>query len=94
MSKTLFNAIGLVLLLNSSALNGQHSHGILTPGVTFPQDDSVLTDAPKMVTMSFRVDVRLLKLALYTADDEWINIGFIYALNPLTNNFLIQIPLD
>lgn len=67
MSKTLFNAIGLVLLLNSSALNGQHSHGILTPGVTFPQDDSVLTNAPKMVTMSFRVDVRLLKLALYTA---------------------------
>ena len=40
MSKTLFNAVGLILLLNSSTLSGQHSHGILTPGVTFPQDDS------------------------------------------------------
>lgn len=94
MSKTLFNAIGLFLLLNSSTLNGQHSHGILTPGVTFPQDDSVLTDPPKMVTMSFRVDVRLLKLALYTAEEEWIDIGFTYDPNRKNHNFVLPIPFE
>jgi methionine-rich copper-binding protein CopC len=94
MSKTLFNAVGLILLLNSSTLSGQHSHGILTPGVTFPQDDSVLTDPPKMVTMSFRVDVRLLKLALYTAEDEWIDIGFTYDPNRMNHNFVLPIPFE
>ena len=57
----------LTMLLSTNAY-AQHSHGILTPGVTFPQDDAVLIDPPQMITMSFRVDVRLLKLALYTAE--------------------------
>ena len=71
----------------------QHSHGILTPGVTFPQDDSVLIDPPKMITMSFRVDVRLLKLALYTSDEQWIDIAFKYDPNRKNNNFVLPIPL-
>ena len=47
-----------------------------------------------MVTMSFRVDVRLLKLALYTADDEWINIGFTYDPNRMNHNFVLPIPFE
>lgn len=72
----------------------QHSHGILTPGVTFPKDDSVLNQAPRMITMSFRVDVRLLKLALYSAEGEWINIGFVYDPELKNNNFVLPIPSD
>lgn len=81
--------LGLFYTMSSSA---QHSHGILTPGVTFPQDDSVLAEPPQMITMSFRVDVRLLKLALYTADDEWININFQYDPSRLNHNFVLPIP--
>ena len=72
----------------------QHSHGILTPGVTFPKDDSVLTDPPRMITMSFRADVRLLKLALYSAEGEWVNIGFTYDPGRMNNNFVLPIPGD
>lgn len=42
--------------------------------------------------MSFRVDVRLLKLALYTANDEWIDIGFAYDPSRMNNNFVLPIP--
>ncbi len=79
-------------LFMSTMSVAQHSHGILTPGVTFPQDDSVLTDPPQLITMSFRVDVRLLKLALYTADDEWININFQYDPSRLSHSFVLPIP--
>ena len=72
----------------------QHSHGILTPGVTFPQDDAVLIDPPKMVTMSFRVNVRLLKLALYTADEKWVDIAFKYNPDRKNNNFVLPIPFE
>ena len=72
----------------------QHSHGVLTPGVTFPKDDSVLTDPPRMITMSFRVDVRLLKLALYSAEGQWINIGFTYDPRRMDNSFVLPIPED
>ena len=78
--------------LFASLATAQHTHGILTPGVTFPKDDSVLTDPPRMITMSFRVDVRLLKLALYSAEGKWINIGFTYDPNRLNNNFVLPIP--
>jgi|TARA_B100000809_G_scaffold260142_1_gene306497 hypothetical protein len=86
---------GLVLtvLLSMNAYS-QHSHGILTPGVTFPQDDAVLTDPPQMITMSFRVDVQLLKLALYTAEEEWINIGFQYDPSRLSHSFVYLIPFE
>jgi len=65
----------------------QHSHGVLTPGVTFPTDDSVLDESPQMIMMSFRVDVALLKLALYTAEGQWINIGFSYDPNRMADSF-------
>lgn len=82
----------LLLLLFTQNGNAQHAHGILTPGVTFPKDDSVLLDAPRMITMSFRVDVVLLKLALYTADESWINIGFQYDPNRMSHSFVLPIP--
>jgi len=44
--------------------------------------------------MSFRVDVRLLKLALYSAEGEWINIGFAYDPGRMNNNFVLPIPGD
>ncbi len=84
--------IGGVLLCSQAV--GQHSHGILTPGVTFPQDDAVLFDPPRMITMSFRVDVRLLKLALYTAEEEWIDIGFTYQPDQMDSSFVYPIPFE
>ena len=83
----------LTMLLSTNAY-AQHSHGILTPGVTFPQDDAVLIDPPQMITMSFLVDVRLLKLALYTAEEEWINIGFQYDPSRLSHSFVYLIPFE
>jgi len=79
-------------LLFTCAAVAQHTHGVLTPGVTFPQDDAVLLDPPQMITMSFRVDVQLLKLALYTADGEWVNIGFTYDPNRVSHSFVYPIP--
>lgn len=80
------------LFLHSA--QAQHSHGILTPGVTFPKDDSVLNDSPKMITMSFRVDVKLLKLALFTDQGEWINIGFQYDPTRLSHSFVYPIQTE
>ena len=84
-------SLGVIFSTHSVA---QHTHGILTPGVTFPQDDAVLNDPPQMITMSFRVDVTLLKLALYTAEEGWINIGFQYDPNRLSHNFVLPIPFE
>ncbi|MFT4860888.1 MAG: methionine-rich copper-binding protein CopC [Pseudohongiellaceae bacterium] len=81
--------LGLLLCLPASA---QHAHGVLTPGVTFPQDDAVLNDPPRMITMSFRVDVRLLKLALFTDNGQWINLGFQYDPSRLNDSFVLPIP--
>ena len=81
----------LSLCFSSMAL-AQHTHGILTPGVTFPQDDSVLNEPPQLITMSFRVDVSLLKLALYTAEEKWINIGFQFDPTSTTHSFVLPIP--
>jgi len=81
--------LGMLLAASASA---QHSHGILTPGVTFPKDDAVLNEPPQMITMSFRVDVVLMKLALYTAEGKWINIGFQYDPNRMSHSFVYQLP--
>ncbi len=91
-----FNPLGMILalLLLSPVVQAQHTHGILTPGVTFPQDDAVLIDPPRMITMSFRVDVRLLKLALYTADEQWIDIGFSYDPGSMSHSFVYPIPFQ
>ena len=94
MGRLKFIIFTLFLLVAPIIAQAQHSHGILTPGVTFPQDDAVLIDPPKMVTMSFRVDVRLLKLALYTAEEEWINIGFKYDPSRKNNSFVLPIPFE
>ena len=94
MSKHRFLIFLLGIFCVSNNIFAQHSHGVLTPGVTFPKDDSVLIDPPKMITMSFRVDVRLLKLALYTADEEWIDIAFKYDPSRRNNNFVLPIPLQ
>lgn len=83
-----------VLICWSNLTLAQHTHGVLSPSVTFPQDDSVLTEAPRMLTMSFRVDVRLLKLALYTENGEWIDIGFIYDPSRVNHNFVLPIPSE
>ncbi|MGI9249970.1 MAG: copper resistance protein CopC [Pseudohongiellaceae bacterium] len=56
--------------------------------MTFPQDDAVLINPPQNITMSFRVDVRLLKLALYTDDGQWIDIGFRYEPERFTTGFV------
>ena len=82
--------IGLLLLPIVAV--SQHTHGVLSPSVTFPQDDAVLRDAPRMITMSFRVDVRLLKMALYTDDGQWIDIGFSYDPSKMEHNFVMPIP--
>lgn len=85
----IFTMLSLVLgLLLMSNLGAQHSHGVLTPGVTFPKNDSVLNAPPQMITMSFRVDVKLLKLALYSAEDHWIDIGFTYLPDRLSHSFV------
>ncbi len=84
-------AAGLLLAAGAPA---QHAHGVLTPGVTFPQDDAVLRDPPRMVTMSFRVSVRLLQLALYTAEGEWIDIGFVYDPERAHHNFVLPVPFE
>ena len=95
MSVKYFNIIiatfffGLAYSLPSDA---QHSHGVLSPSVTFPQDDAVLTEAPKMITMSFRVDVRLLKLTLYTDTGKSVDIGFGYDPGRVNHNFVLPIP--
>ena len=83
--------LGFSLMSNLSA---QHSHGVLTPGVTFPKNDSVLNAPPQMITMSFRVDVKLLKLALYSAEDQWIDIGFTYLPNRLSHSFVYPLHLS
>ncbi len=72
--------------------SAQHSHGVLSPSVTFPQDDAVLRDPPQMIAMSFRVDVQLLKLTLWTDKGEWINIGFIYVPDKYDDNYVTQLP--
>lgn len=54
----------------------------------------MLRDPPQMITMSFRVDVVLLKLALYTANDEWINIGFQYDPNRMHHSFVYPLPTE
>ena len=86
--------LSCLLVMATPMALAQHSHGVLTPGVTFPKDDSVLTDPPRMITMSFRVDVRLLKLALYSAEGQWINIGFTYDPRRMDNSFVLPIPED
>ena len=85
----------LVLILCLPGLaSAQHSHGVLTPSVTFPQDDAVLKEQPLMLTISFRVDVQLLKMQLYTNTGKWINLGFQWDPDQSDHNFVFPIPTE
>lgn len=93
----LLKFLSFTVLLSLGCLQlaaAQHSHGILTPGVTFPKDDSVLNVSPQMITMSFRVDVKLLKLALYSDQGDWINIGFQFDPSRLSHSFVYPLQSD
>lgn len=86
--------LAFLLLSVPGLLAAQHSHGVLTPSVTFPQDDAVLREQPRMLTISFRVDVQLLKLALYTDEGEWIDLGFQWDPSQSEHNFVFPIPTE
>lgn len=82
----------LALSLLPACAVAQHGHAVLSPSVTFPQDDAVLLEAPEMLTMSFRVDVHLLKLALFTDGGDPINLGFTYDPSRTNHNFVFRLP--
>lgn len=96
--KRQISTASLLLVLLVSCLPqwvlAQHSHGVLTPSVTFPQDDAVLREQPRMLTISFRVDVQLLKLALYTDEGKWIDLGFQWDPSQSEHNFVFPIPTE
>lgn len=81
-------AILSLLVLWTAASTAQHSHGVLSPGTTFPKDDSVLVSAPQSIILSFRVDVRLLKLILLAEDGRWVDIGFRYDPDRVGDSFV------
>jgi len=86
--------IVLLLCMTPELASAQHSHGVLTPSVTYPQDDAVLREQPRMLTISFRVDVRLLKMQLYTNTGEWINLSFQWDPDQSDHNFVFPIPTE
>jgi len=75
-------------------LLAQHSHGAITPAVTFPKDDAVLLEQPPMLTLSFRYNVQLLQFALYTGKGEWIDLGFEWDPGQIRPNFVFPIPSE
>ena len=83
----------LTMLLSASA-HAQHSHGILTPPGPRRREDAGIIDPPKKRTISCRVDVRLLKLDVYTAEEKWINIGFQYDPSRHGHSFVYLIPFE
>ncbi|HTE40395.1 MAG TPA: copper resistance protein CopC [Steroidobacteraceae bacterium] len=72
----------------------QHAHEAAAPllGLTSPKDDSVLATVPPVVVLSFRSDVRLLKLRLLSAARRNIDIGFYYDPARVRNNFVWSLP--
>ena len=87
--------VGFSLLLwGAVPANGQHAHEAGPPllGVTSPKDDSVLATVPPVVVLSFRSDVRLLKLRLLSAARRNIDIGFYYDPARVRNNMVWNLP--
>lgn len=83
----------VLLVLASSPALAQHSlHGPRYSGDlevdTLPPDDSVTATAPSVVTLRFNAYARLVKLALRSAEDQLVNIGFRYT--PVPNRVFIQ----
>lgn len=89
---TLILLSSLYLACFPASGHAQHSHGVLSPSVTFPPNDSALKDAPRMITMSFRVGVRLLKLTLHTDTGQWLDIGFRYDPARVAQNYAFPLP--
>ena len=83
--------LGIFISLNATA---QHAHEAGPPllGRTSPQDDAVLARMPPVVVLSFRSDVRLLKLRLLSAERRHIDIGFSYDPERVDNNFVWKLP--
>ncbi len=78
----------------SAQVNAQHAHEAGPPllGRTSPQDDDVLARMPPVIVLSFRSDVRLLKLRLLSAGRQHIDIGFNYDPERLDNNYVWKLP--
>jgi methionine-rich copper-binding protein CopC len=83
-----------LLLLAGAPTTAQHAHDGRPPllGTTSPKDDSVLEKAPASVVLSFRSNVRLLKLRLLSAGRRNIDIGFVYDPSRVQNNFVWSVP--
>jgi methionine-rich copper-binding protein CopC len=88
-----FVGLSLLLWANSPAY-AQHAHEAGPPllGLTSPKDDSVLATSPPVVVLSFRSNVRLLKLRLLSAARQNIDIGFYYDPARVRNNFVWTLP--
>jgi methionine-rich copper-binding protein CopC len=84
----------LLSLLGGASTSAQHAHDGRPPllGLTSPKDDSVLDTAPTVVVLSFRSNVRLLKLRLLSAGRRNIDIGFVYDPSRVQNNFVWSLP--
>jgi len=83
----------VLLLVAAIPVQAQHSvHGPRYSGDlevdTLPPDDTVANTAPAVVTLRFNAYARLVKLALRSAEDELVNIGFRYS--PVPNRVFIQ----
>ena len=88
-----FVGVLLCLLFNFSAI-AQHAHEAGPPllGLTSPKDDDVLARTPPVIVLSFRSEVRLLKLRLLSAGRQHIDIGFFYDPERVDNNFVWRLP--
>lgn len=83
-----------LFLLAGTPSDAQHAHDGRPPllGLTSPKDDSVLEAAPSSVVLSFRSNVRLLKLRLLSAGRRNIDIGFYYDPSRVRNNIVWSLP--
>jgi methionine-rich copper-binding protein CopC len=94
-ARQLIACVGLSLLMWGGApANAQHAHEAGPPllGLTSPKDDSVLATVPPVVVLSFRSDVRVLKLRLLTAARRNIEFGFTYDPERVRNNIVWSLP--
>lgn len=84
----------LLSLCGAAPASAQHAHeaGLPFLGLTSPKDDSVLATQPPVVVISFRSNVRLLKLRLLSAARRNIDIGFHYDPARVRNNFVWSLP--
>jgi methionine-rich copper-binding protein CopC len=93
--KLSIGCVGLsILLWGSATARAQHAHDAGQPllGLTSPKDDSVLTTVPPVVVLSFRSNVRVLKLRLLSAARRNIDIGFTYDPTRVRNNIVWNLP--